>query len=131
MHWAVWPNAPFELVTPTAYNNGQWHHVAATVGATGMQLFLDGKLVASRTDGIQAQVMTGFWRIGGDRTWSGAPYFSGLIDEVAVYPTVLTADQVARHYAIGTTDLLEGQSFYERSCVSHRRCRLYRDSGLP
>ncbi len=103
VRWGVWPLTGFELASPTTYNDGQWHHVAATVGATGMQLYVDGRLVASRTDGIQAQVMTGYWRIGGDRTWSGAPYFTGSIDEVAVYPTVLTADQVARHFTLGTT----------------------------
>ena len=103
VRWAVWPLTPFELASPTAYNNGQWHHVVATVGATGMQLYLDGRLVDSRTDGIQAQVMTGYWRIGGDRTWSGAPYFTGQLDEVAVYPVVLTPEQVARHYSLGTT----------------------------
>ncbi|WP_231502635.1 PKD domain-containing protein [Blastococcus sp. URHD0036] len=103
LHFAVFPGFGAELVTPTALNNGQWHHVVASVGASGMSLYVDGKLVASRTDVIMAQYITGYWRIGGDRTWSGAPYFNGLIDEVAVYPTVLSADQVARHYAVGTT----------------------------
>ncbi|RBY94249.1 radical SAM protein [Blastococcus sp. TBT05-19] len=104
LHFGVYPGFGAELVTPTAYNDGQWHHVVATLGTTGMQLFVDGRLVASRTDVVMAQdYLTGYWRIGGDRTWSGAPYFNGLIDEVAVYPTILSAEQVARHHAIGTT----------------------------
>ncbi|MGY1885444.1 PKD domain-containing protein [Blastococcus sp. SYSU DS0753] len=103
LHFAVWPGRPFELVTPRSYNDGAYHHVVATLGPNGLSLYVDGQLAASRTDGISAQEITGYWRIGGDRTWSGAPYFPGSIDEVAVYPTVLTAEQVARHHAIGTT----------------------------
>ncbi|RBY95120.1 radical SAM protein [Blastococcus sp. TF02-8] len=103
LHFAVWPGTPFELVTPGAYNNGVFHHAVATVGPTGMSLYVDGKLITSRTDAIMAQEITGYWRIGGDRTWSGSPFFNGRIDEVAVYPTVLTAEQVARHYTIATT----------------------------
>jgi PKD repeat protein len=103
LHFAVWPGFNAELVTPTAYNNGQWHHAVASVSPTGMQLFVDGRLVVSRTDVVSAQEFTGYWRVGGDSTWSGSRYFNGRIDEVAVYPTVLTAGQVAGHYAIGTT----------------------------
>ncbi|WP_236834275.1 PKD domain-containing protein, partial [Blastococcus sp. KM273129] len=103
LHFAVFPGFGAQLSTPATYNNGQWHHVVASVGSTGMHLYVDGRLAASRSDVVMAQEITGYWRIGGDRTWSGAPYFNGLIDEVAVYPTVLSAEQVARHHAIGTT----------------------------
>ncbi|WP_456600578.1 LamG-like jellyroll fold domain-containing protein, partial [Blastococcus sp. SYSU DS0616] len=103
LHFAVWPGMPFELVSQQTYNDGSYHHVVATLGPNGLSLYVDGKLVASRTDGISAQeIPAGYWRIGGDRSWSGAPYFPGSIDEVAVYPTVLTAEQVARHHAAGT-----------------------------
>ncbi len=104
VHFGVYPGFGAELVSPTAYNNGQWHHVAASVSPAGMQLYVDGRLVASRTDVIMAQdYINGYWRIGGDRTWSGAPYFNGLIDEVAVYPVALTPEQVARHHSLATT----------------------------
>ena len=104
LHFAVWPGTPYELVTPGAYNNGAYHHVVATLGPNGMTLYVDGKLAASRTDGISAQeIRAGYWRIGGDRSWSGSPYFPGAVDEVAVYPTVLNAEQVARHYSIGAS----------------------------
>ena len=92
------------ITSPTAYNNGQWHQVVATQGADGMKLYVDGQLVASNAV-TGAQNYTGYWRVGGDRSWnSTSNYFNGTIDEVAVYPTVLSAQRVAQHYkATGRT----------------------------
>ena len=83
--------------TPQSYNDGAWHHMVASQGSAGMQLYLDGKLAASNpTTG--AQPYTGYWRVGGDSTWCCQPWFNGTIDEVAVYDSVLTPAQVATHY---------------------------------
>ncbi|RZU34448.1 PKD domain-containing protein [Blastococcus saxobsidens] len=106
VHFAVWPGYGAELTSGATYNNGAWHHVVGTVGPTGMSLYVDGRLIASRADTIMAQEITGYWRIGGDRSWSGSNFFNGRLDEVAVYPTVLTADQVARHHALGSTGVV-------------------------
>ncbi|WP_244524546.1 PKD domain-containing protein [Trujillonella endophytica] len=103
VNFAVYPDAPRSLVSPAAYNNGTWHHVAGTVGPDGMKLYVDGRLVASRADTFGAFDISGYWHIGADRPWSGAAYYNGRIDEVAVYPVVLTAEQVARHHALGST----------------------------
>ena len=85
--------------TPAAYNNGQWHHVVATQGAEGMNLYVDGAKVASNP-ATDAQNYTGWWRVGGDRTFGGTTsnYIAGDLDEVAVYATALTAAQVRSHY---------------------------------
>jgi len=53
-------------------------------------------------------VANGFWRVGGDNLsgWTSAPtskYFNGSIDEVSIYPTVLTSSQVHAQYIAGTT----------------------------
>ncbi len=89
------------IVSPTAYNNGQWHHVVATQGATGMNLYIDGLPVGSNPLTTPA-VYTGYWRVGGDKTWnSTSSYFNGTIDEAAVYPTVLSAARVQAHFAAG------------------------------
>src|SRR6185312_2414772 len=91
------------VTSASAFNDGKWHHVAASLGANGMALYVDGKLVGSRTDTTSAQAYNGYWRIGTDNTWSGTGTFNGRVDEVAVYPTVLAADRVNAHYVLGST----------------------------
>ena len=87
------------LVTPIAYNDGQWHHVVATQGADGMRLWVDSALVGSNAVS-GAQSYLGYWRVGGDRTWGNtvSNYIAGTLDEVAVYPKVLTEQDVRDHY---------------------------------
>ncbi|WP_231486516.1 PKD domain-containing protein [Candidatus Blastococcus massiliensis] len=103
LNFGVYPGAERVVTSPDAYNDGQWHHVAASLSPAGMALYVDGVLVGSRTDTTSAQVYNGYWRVGGDTSWSGAAYFAGRIDEVAVYPTALSADRVANHYSVGAT----------------------------
>ena len=86
-------------ITSTAsYNDTQWHHVVAGLGENGMVLYVDGVRVAQRTDVTSAQYFYGYWRVGGDRTWSGNNYFRGDIDEVAIYNGPLTRQAVEAHY---------------------------------
>lgn len=101
-----------ELLSPATYLDGQWHHVVATLGAAsptnGMRLYVDGTLVASRTDTTAAQSYNGYWRIGWDDIdgWTSKPtnyYYTGNLDEVAVFPTALTAAQVAAHFSARRT----------------------------
>lgn len=85
-------------------NDGQWHHVVGTVGDDGMHLYLDGVRAASRGDAMGGQANNGYWRVGYDNLdgWPDKPASNGLngfIDEAALYLSVLTADQVAGHYA--------------------------------
>ncbi len=103
--FGVYPNQIRTLETATAYNDGTWHHVVATLGSGGMTLYVDGQLIGSRTDTTSGQSYNGYWRVGGDNTWAGARFFTGSIDDVAVYPTVLTAAQVAQHHSLGVTGL--------------------------
>jgi hypothetical protein len=98
------PTATTVRATTGAYNDGQWHHVAASLGAAGMKLYIDGALIATNAAHTTAGNYSGYWRWGGIPIggWYLAPttsYLTGTIDEVAVYPTQLTDNQVARHYA--------------------------------
>jgi PKD repeat protein len=87
------------IVSPGSYNDGDWHQVVATQGPAGLVLYVDGQVVGTNPQ-TQAQNFTGYWRIGGDQTWGGndSNYFSGTIDEVAVYGAQLTRSQVLAHY---------------------------------
>jgi len=100
--------------SPRAVNDGAWHHLVGTMGTEGMRLYVDGELVASRDDNATGRNVSGFWRIGGDNLsgWPNQPSsntFVGSIDEVAVYPSVLSAQTVASHHALGTTGELPPQ----------------------
>ena len=87
------------IITPNAYNDDRWHHMAATQSSDGMKLYVDGVLTGTHPQ-TGAEPYTGYWRIGGDRTWGGASsaFFDGLIDEAAVYDTALSLDRVTAHY---------------------------------
>ena len=104
--FGTWTGQTNTITSGNSYNDGQWHHVVATQGSPdGMKLYVDGGLVGTNPQ-TSAQNFTGYWKIGGDNTWgSSSPYFSGTIDEAAVYPTVLTASQVATDYSLGSTGL--------------------------
>ncbi|WNV76401.1 PKD domain-containing protein [Geodermatophilus sp. DSM 44513] len=103
LHFGVYTGTRQSVSAPGSYNDGQWHHVVATLSPAGMALYVDGALAGSRADVTTGQSYTGHWRIGGDRGWVGADYWTGQVDEVAVYPTAVSADQVADHFSIGTT----------------------------
>lgn len=98
--FGVYTGATQVLTSPGTYNNNAWHHVVATQSSAGMQLYLDGALVASNAV-TTAQSYTGYWRVGGDNGWEGATWWTGTIDEVAVYSQALTSTQVQDHYSLG------------------------------
>ncbi len=106
--FGVKPNASrLALISPGTYRDGAWHHVAASLSKAGMKLYLDGALVASRTDAtVGEHLALGYWRVGGDSLsgWTSAPasaYFAGSIDEPAVYKRELTGGEIAAHFAEG------------------------------
>ena len=92
--------------SPAGYNNGAWHHVVGTYGEGAMRLYVDGALVAQRSDILYTRAYWGYWRIGGDRLsgWPNRPtsdFLAGSLDEVAVYNAVLAPQVVAAHRAAG------------------------------
>jgi signal peptidase I len=94
--------------TPAAYNDGRWHLVTATFSpSTGMDLYVDRDLVVSGAAPAVADY-TGSWRLGFDvvaAAWPGAPqtgWFAGSMAGVGIFDSVLTADQVAAQYDMGT-----------------------------
>ena len=99
--FGVNPATRVTLVSPTALNDGAWHHVVGTLGANGTNFYVDGALVGTAA-ATTAQSYTGYWRAGSGTTWnSTSAYLAGNIDEVAVYPAALGADRVAAHFFAG------------------------------
>src|SRR5439155_3248036 len=103
VYFGVWTGSATTVQSAPGFNDGRWHHVVASLGSGGLAMYLDGALVGRNTSTTSGQSYRGYWRIGGDNTWAGAQFFAGSVDEVAIYPTVLTADQVAAHHRLATS----------------------------
>ncbi|MGW2652249.1 LamG-like jellyroll fold domain-containing protein [Streptomyces sp. NPDC001478] len=96
------------LTSAASYNDDVWHHAVATQGPAGMRLYVDGAQVAANTT-TGNRSYNGYWRVGGDAmsaAWPNRPtsgYVAGRVDETALYPTALSAAQVAAHHALADT----------------------------
>ena len=94
---------PATVQSAKTYNDGSWHLASASLGAGGLNLYVDGLLVGHRSDITTGQALSGYWRIGGDNTggWTNAPssnYFAGDISNVAIFPTVLSKSSVQAEF---------------------------------
>jgi hypothetical protein len=92
------------ITSPAAVNDGTWHHLMATAGTTGLQLYVDGAAVAGST--TTATSYSGFFRVGYDNLtgWTSAPtsnFLAGSLDEVALYGRTLTPTDALNHYSAG------------------------------
>ncbi|WP_405218087.1 PKD domain-containing protein [Agrococcus sp. Ld7] len=104
--FGVYPGGVRTVSSAQSYNDGEWHHAVATQSSEGMRLYVDGVLVGSDASTVGAQVYNGHWRIGGDNLsgWPSRPtsdFFSGRIDDVAIYPNALASGQIMSHYTTG------------------------------
>ena len=100
--FGTWATSEQTVRSTATYNDGSWHHLAASLGTAGMRLYLDGNLVATSIV-TTAGNYTGYWRWGGGdlSNWSNRPtndYLTGSLDEIAVYPTQLSDTQIKQHY---------------------------------
>lgn len=93
-------------------NDNKWHFVVATANVNAISLYIDGKLDTATTIGAAGQGNCSVGQVGaanvylqiGARTTNAAAYanfFSGQIDDVRVYNTQLSANDVAALYNLG------------------------------
>lgn len=99
----VWDTAARHLLSGSAYHDGSWHHVAATLGPAGARLYVDGIRVAASAGVTYGRNSAGYWRWGGTNLIGlanrpGSDYFVGTIDEVAIFTAQLTDQQIAWLY---------------------------------
>ncbi|GGD07396.1 signal peptidase I [Nocardioides daphniae] len=100
------------LTTPRAYNDGQWHQVVVTAAPRSgwrqaFTIYVDGVPVTSGsgTAGGTILISSGHWRIGSGTVdtnlfgYGSAVSFRGSIDAVSIHDKVLTAADVAQHWA--------------------------------
>ena len=104
-----WNGAASPMTTAAAVNDGQWHHVALTASASSQSMYVDNVLIGTKTGAINhLQMYLATIGAAFGTSWPGAnagwQYFSGKIDEVAVYWKTLSAARIAAHYAARTNN---------------------------
>jgi hypothetical protein len=81
-----------EMIFP-GFDYGQWHHLVVTMGGGLSTTYLDGRQVGSTSGGDSLNVSA--FTVGAN---GGNGGFTGLLDEFAVYPSVLSQGRVCAHY---------------------------------
>jgi hypothetical protein len=78
---------------PAALEEGHWHHIACVAQADALELYVDGTLTASAQGSGSAPSNGTPLHIGADSP-NGADPFIGAIDDVQIWDTAWTADQL-------------------------------------
>jgi len=113
-NYALWLNT---LNQPVAYfGNGStfmsvaapaldtnWHYLVASYDNSVARIFVDGALSLAKPSTVQMAANTQPLNIG--RSNSNGSFFGGLIDEVAVYPTVLSPQRILARYNLAVDTL--------------------------
>jgi len=100
------PSGYQTVTTASSYNDGSWHHVAASLGAGGLLLYVDGIRRGTDTGTTTAQNYNGYWRMGYDDLtgWPSAPtsnYLAASIDEARVYTRQLSDGEIDNDHTAG------------------------------
>jgi hypothetical protein len=110
----VWTDLDGGTVTP-----GSWQHVVATFDGSTKSLYVNGAVVSTQPATVLATPVP--LRIGAGETYNAIPanyFFTGTIDEPAVYWSALSASQVLDHYNAGTNNVsTPGNNAYLTSLV--------------
>ncbi|MEU8621491.1 LamG-like jellyroll fold domain-containing protein [Streptomyces sp. NPDC048623] len=102
------PGVQQSNASPGTVTDNQWHHAAVTAEGGVQSLYLDGTMVATKSGAPVDHESNNHTYIGAGfaKTWPASPgsvsFFTGQLDEVAVYRHALTADQVADEYDAAT-----------------------------
>ncbi len=103
LYFLVNPGSTQTIQAPGNLESNRWYHVAASLSADGMKLYLDGDLVATGPTVTSAASFDGFWRIGEN--------FDGTIDEVQIYHDALSDTEVQNVYNSQTASGAEIQTW--------------------
>jgi len=92
----------FNISSPTNYRSTDaWHNIVCTYDGTNVTLFFDGSQKATTTSSVPSSTSSthGNDATVGRRTLGGGSfYFNGYIDEVAIFNSALTAEQITNIY---------------------------------
>jgi hypothetical protein len=87
------------LTSEQVVADGRWHHLAFSWGPQSVELYIDGRQVASDTDfrGNQLGVLSELRFGSGPKSARMSP-FSGWLDEIALWDRAMTQAEVARQF---------------------------------
>jgi hypothetical protein len=92
------PNGSVTAIGTTTLSLNTWYHVAATYDGANIKLYVNGVLdqTAAATGSLKGTGVTQFILAGA--TGRNPDTFSGYIDEIAIYTSVLSAARLLAHY---------------------------------
>jgi len=88
--------AATEVVSTTQTVAGTWYHVALTYDGTTMTLYVDGVPESSAASAVSVEDHASAMTVGALQT---SNYFTGTLDDVAVYGSALPAGRISAHHA--------------------------------
>ncbi len=91
-----------------------WSYLAETYDGSNLRLYVNGSLVATTAHTGSITTSTNQLQIGGDSIYG--QYFAGMIDEVRIYNTALTATQIQTDQTTPITPA--GPTYSVGGCVS-------------
>lgn len=98
-------NTVLGFATGPVVNDGFPHHVVATWDGTTIRYYIDG--IRTTSSAVSGTIPNIAVAINVGRSNAGTGFFTGTIDEVAVYSRALSAQEVREHYQKGADDLRE------------------------
>ena len=98
-------NCTLNISSPTDYRSTDaWHNIIGTYDGTNVTLFFDGSQVATTTTSVPSTTSSTHGNdttIGRRTLGGGSFYFNGLVDEVAIWGSVLSASDITNAYNAG------------------------------
>lgn len=92
----------YDSHTSQVPQDGAWHYVAVVFDASNTaNFYVDGALTDSISASAPAKPAALDLMIGRNPASTAEEFFNGSIDEVAIYGTELSADQISAHYKAG------------------------------
>ena len=82
----------------TALKAGTWYHVVGTYDGSNLRTYVNGTLETTLASSRSLPVITDNLQLSSS---GGSSAYSGMIDEVAIYSTALSATRIQAHYTAG------------------------------
>jgi hypothetical protein len=104
--WPYGEEGVVRVFSANQYRVGAWHHVVAVRRKRQLEIYLNGEMAQTapvpplNSNPIPTTITIGR-SLGPETEKRGRDrYFKGMVDEFAVYPSALSAEEVAEHYRL-------------------------------